>query len=222
MLVKLLDPKTPEEAAYQLYKTAYAMTTCTMNEQTLDPTDIEKHTKLITSLIDNGHTSVLEHINYTFELEDISRALLQEISRHRHTSPTVQSTRWALKKMCATDENKDLSAFYYDPFTNLDEVSNEDIRKYHECVEAMLDLRQEFAQKYSNDIAKYLTPECVYTKEIMTLNARSLMNMMELRTSKRALKEFQQLMYNIYAVIPQSHKFIYQKWYEELKRILRE
>jgi len=29
------------------------------------------------------HASTLEHLNYTFYIEDISRALLQELARHR-------------------------------------------------------------------------------------------------------------------------------------------
>ena len=197
--VRLLDPVDENTAKYQLYKTAYAMTTCTMNEEKIDPDDIEKHTRLIKSLLDKGHTSVLEHINYTFELSNITRALLQELSRHRHTSPTVQSTRWALKKMDG--------ALYHIPEEI--EKNEEDAKKYKEAVDTMLSLRKEFTEKYSNDIAKYLTPECVYTKEILTVNARSLINMFELRTSPRALMEFQRLMRKIYEVIPECHKFLY-------------
>ncbi len=45
------------------------------------------------------HSSTLEHLNYTFYIQGISRACLQEVARHRHTSPSVKSTRYTLKEL---------------------------------------------------------------------------------------------------------------------------
>ena len=42
------------------------------------------------------HGSVLEHINLSFFIKGISRAVLQELMRHRIASPTVKSTRYTL------------------------------------------------------------------------------------------------------------------------------
>ncbi len=39
------------------------------------------------------HSSTLEHLVYTFYIKGISRALLQELSRHRVASLSVKSTR---------------------------------------------------------------------------------------------------------------------------------
>lgn len=41
-----------------------------------------------------GHRSVLEHISFTFEVSGVSRALLAQLSRHRHISLSVQSQRY--------------------------------------------------------------------------------------------------------------------------------
>jgi thymidylate synthase (FAD) len=43
------------------------------------------------------HSSTLEHLNYTFYISGVSRALLQELSRHRIASLSVKSTRYTLK-----------------------------------------------------------------------------------------------------------------------------
>jgi len=43
------------------------------------------------------HSSTLEHINYTFDIDGISRACLQELARHRHASLSVKSTRYTLR-----------------------------------------------------------------------------------------------------------------------------
>jgi len=51
----------------------------------------------------NKHSSTLEHINYSFDIEGISRACLQELARHRHTSMSVKSTRYTLKELKKID-----------------------------------------------------------------------------------------------------------------------
>ena len=47
----------------------------------------------------NKHASTLEHINYSFDIDGISRACLQELARHRHASMSVKSTRYTLKEL---------------------------------------------------------------------------------------------------------------------------
>ena len=44
------------------------------------------------------HASTLEHLSYTFYISGISRALLQELARHRMASLSVKSTRYTLKE----------------------------------------------------------------------------------------------------------------------------
>ncbi len=41
-------------------------------------------------IIKAGHESILEHINLTYSIKGISRALLQEVARHRHISLSVE------------------------------------------------------------------------------------------------------------------------------------
>ena len=43
------------------------------------------------------HASTLEHLHYNFYIKGISRALLQELARHRMASLSVKSTRYNLK-----------------------------------------------------------------------------------------------------------------------------
>lgn len=57
----------------------------------------EEDLKLIERLRNDGHHSVFEHIYYTFEIDGISRALLQELVRHRIASYSVKSTPEAFK-----------------------------------------------------------------------------------------------------------------------------
>jgi thymidylate synthase (FAD) len=45
------------------------------------------------------HESTLEHITLNFWIKDFSRGVLQELSRHRIASPSVQSTRYTLNEI---------------------------------------------------------------------------------------------------------------------------
>lgn len=50
-----------------------------------------------------NHASVLEHITFNFFIDGISRACLQEWSRHRHMSQSVESTRYTITKTLKTE-----------------------------------------------------------------------------------------------------------------------
>ena len=92
MKVKLLN----EDAALSSVRIAIeAVLTCTGNEADIDS---KEERAFLLKIIDKGHESVLEHINLTFRVDGISRALLQELARHRHISLSVRSTRFTLLK----------------------------------------------------------------------------------------------------------------------------
>lgn len=51
--------------------------------------------RLINEIVNHGHTSTLEHITFTFAIEDLSRACLSQLTRHRvGWSYSVQSQRY--------------------------------------------------------------------------------------------------------------------------------
>lgn len=50
--------------------------------------------RLFRHITRSGHTSTLEHLTYTFAIEGVSRALLAQLTRHRHLSFSVQSQRY--------------------------------------------------------------------------------------------------------------------------------
>lgn len=50
--------------------------------------------RLFNHIAKSGHTSTLEHINFVFVVEDISRATLAQLTRHRHFGFSVKSQRY--------------------------------------------------------------------------------------------------------------------------------
>lgn len=151
----------------------------------------------------NKHSSTLEHLSYSFDIDGISRACLQELARHRMASYSVKSTRYTLKEL------RD-----YNPFHNDDNYArffvatgNKDIDETTE--ETLGILQSELIKGISNDKAKYMLPEAYKTSLVMTINARSLQNFLELRTSPHALWEIRELAYGLFDKLPDEHKYLF-------------
>lgn len=167
------------------------------------------------SLIDrvgnkNKHSSTLEHLYYNFYIQDISRACLQELARHRMASYSVKSSRYTLKEIkeepsfLPINEENIKRAEKYVVFTPNENVNIASIR-------ALENLRELLITPIGNDLAKYAMPESYKTELHWSINARSLQNFLELRTNRAALWEIQKLAHNIYDALPNEHKFIFEE-----------
>jgi thymidylate synthase (FAD) len=161
------------------------------------------------------HGSVLEHLLYTFQISGISRAVLQELARHRMASLTVKSSRYTLKEL------KNENSFWYDSPNDypleksraekyLVMTSNELVND--SSIRALEQLRRMVAKGISNDITKYCMPESYKTSLTWTINARSLQNFLELRTSKAALWEIRNLSNKVFEALPKDHKFLFENF----------
>lgn len=152
------------------------------------------------------HASTLEHLNYTFYIQGISRACLQELARHRHASLSVKSTRYTLKELRNEDEFKQNDferASKYLVLSKNEAVDNASIA-------ALENLRLILQSSISLDIAKYCLIESYKTELTWTINARALQNFLHLRSGKSALWEIRDLAKALYEALPAEHKFIFE------------
>ena len=146
--------------------------------------------EVLVRIIKAGHESVLEHINLTYSIRGLSRACLQELSRHRHISLSVESTRHTLRKQL------------------------EDIKFFNELPEEYQSLARSFAifaattPDMSNDELKYYLPEFWPTNLVLTSNIRELRHILDLRTAPAALKEFRDLARAMYEAVPDEYKYL--------------
>lgn len=169
------------------------------------------------------HSSVIEHINYTFDIDGISRACLQELARHRMFSFTVKSSRYTLQELKSASLAIDIG---------IDNDGEEFIRSFDNkvydfviltgnldtdtaIVSSLKRLQRVIQGKAPNDMAKYCMPEAYRTSLVLTTNARALQNFLELRTSKHALAEIQDLAREMYNQVPDEHKFLFKEYMNE-------
>ena len=54
----------------------------------------ERIRKVLTTILESGHLSTLEHASYTFAIDGVSRALTHQLVRHRLASFNQQSQRY--------------------------------------------------------------------------------------------------------------------------------
>ena len=60
----------------------------------MEPASREKMAELVQRCISSGHTSVLEHVSFTFAISGVSRVLSHQLVRHRMASYSQQSQRY--------------------------------------------------------------------------------------------------------------------------------
>lgn len=206
MNVKLLN-FTPLEVA------DIAICKCYGNEPHSDNEKVKARINRVANV--SKHASTIEHLSYSFDIDGISRACLQELARHRIASYTVKSSRYTLQEL-----KDEVQLNYKEDVLHLIDtvVSKYCVLTENHLVNAkiarqLVNLRSVIIDGVPNDIAKYCMPEAYKTSLVMTINARSLQNFLELRSSKHALWEIQDLAKAMYDAIPEEHKFLYESIY---------
>ena len=142
----------------------------------------EKIETFIKKLTDLGHESPLEHCNFTFGIEGVSRAFLAQLTRHRIASYSVKSQRYV----------KEGQFKYIIP-----EAINEDDMLCIEYIGLMNDIQKFYNSAIKRGIqaedARFVLPNACETQLIITMNIRSLLNFFELRCCNRAQWEIREV-----------------------------
>ena len=153
------------------------------------------------------HASTLEHLVYTFYIKGISRALLQELARHRVASLSVKSTRYTLKELknstpIREDDYESAQKFIVLTGNSLVDTAS---------IKALNNLQAILKEGIGNDIAKFCLPESYKTELTWTINARSLQNFIELRSNKSALWEIQKMAQKLFDRLPLEHQYLFSE-----------
>lgn len=146
--------------------------------------------KVVKKILELGHWSVFEHCYATFKI-DMSVAVLLQITRHRHLSFTVQSSR--------ATELKDWREPQDERVAN--EVSN---MMFEYCT------RFKFG-RYSPEELMYMLPKAAMYKVYVTGNFRAWMEYLPKRMCKRALPEHREIANEISRILTAKYPDIFGK-----------
>ena len=129
------------------------------------------------------HDSVLEHISFTFHIKGVSRALLAQLSRHRHISLSVRSQRY-----CREDDFE-----YVTP-----KLSKADKELYDDLIEREKTFYQTMVHEdVKPEDARMLLPNACCTELYLTMNARALIEASSKRLCTRAQAEIREMFQKI-------------------------
>jgi thymidylate synthase (FAD) len=157
--------------------------------------------KLVRFVIKSGHLSTTEHINFTFAIEGVSRALTHQLVRHRVASYNQQSQRYVSFK----------DNFEYITPPQIAEDSN--IKdEYDKLVKNTHDLYKRLLNKgIEAEDARYLLPNASETKIIVTMNGRELLHFFTVRCCNRAQWEIREMAIKMLKQVKKTAPIVFEK-----------
>ena len=158
--------------------------------------------KFIRARIRQGHSSILEHVQLTFEISGISRACLAQLARHRIASYSVESQR----RVDATD-----TKFITPPSMR---ANSEAMEIFNEVTSAAIVAYEALrGLGVKKEDSRYVLPTAAEMKLVMSMNVRSLRNFFETRLGGGAQWEIRALAVEIlrlaYKEIPSAFEDLY-------------
>jgi len=179
MNVKLIGyTPNPERIPAMAAKLTHSKT----KPEDLDKSSDKELKTILEHVINVGHTSVIEHVSFTFAISDVSRSLTHQLVRHRIASYAQQSQRYV-----------DFNEPKY--VTPPKIAKNKEMKRAYE--KTMEKIWEEYNKLLDMDIpaedSRFVLPNAACTNIIVTMNARSLLNFFELRCCMHAQWEIRKL-----------------------------
>ena len=148
-----------------------------MNAQLLSYTQLSELEEVFPG---SDWSQLLPHLSYTFAIEKISRACSHQLVRHRVASFSQQSQRYITIKRLNERVVVPPSIKSNELF---DEIINQTSETYQKLVE----------QGVPKEDARFVLPNATETSLLMTMDGKSLMHFIGLRTCNRAQWEIREL-----------------------------
>jgi thymidylate synthase (FAD) len=125
-------------------------------------------------LLDAEHTSVFEHVNYTFLIDGVSRSFLAQITRHRMGSFTSASQHY--------QDYRDYPCVVHEDLCK-DALTEAACASAFDCYQRLIALGVPIEE------ARQVLPNAAAVNILWTVNARSLINFLRQRLCNRNVAE---------------------------------
>ena len=145
--------------------------------------DDEKKLSLIRKVVSSGHYSTIEHIQLSFAISNVSRALTHQLVRHRHMSFSQKSQRYVQEK----------GGFDYIIPKKIE--NNPELKaKFEEFMATTASLYEEFTNAgIPAEDARAILPNATSSSLVVSMNLRELIHFANLRLCTRAQYEIRML-----------------------------
>lgn len=205
-------------------------------EEIMEPVDgdtlDEKQANLVAHMLDRGHFGPTEHISATFAVEGISRACMAQITRHRHATFDIRSMRYVKYDEMAPGEavveipelsdpgTPGRNASFSDEYTLAtdDLILEERQRIYEQTIKYAFESYCELLDLgVAPEHARMVLPIGTKVNMVVTLNARMLMHLFDMRAAADAQAEIRSLSEQILGLSTEWCPLIFEYYRENLK-----
>ena len=181
----------------------------------MDNLTADKVESFLKRLTDMGHQSPFEHISFTFGVEDVSRSLLAQLTRHRMASYSVQSQRYVHDSFGYVTppeiaNYEYLNSFYQDILDNV-YIAYEHLAKHLQDRYVSEGMKEKDAEKKAIEDARYVLPNACCTRLMVTMNARELMHFFNHRCCNRAQWEIREMADEMLKQVKEVAPYIFSK-----------
>jgi thymidylate synthase (FAD) len=187
---------------------------------------------LIHHLLEHGHYGPFEHPHATFAIKGISRSCMAQITRHRHVSFDVQSMRYVsfddidpedvrdgemvVVPPSASDpdwvgRNQDTGPVDEDVAAEREELFRDTIQNAFESYQDLLDMGM------PPEDARFILPIGSKVNMVMSMNARMLMHVADMRAAADAQWEIRQMTESILDLASEWCPITFEYYNEEMK-----
>ena len=185
-------PSKPLETMYIAARTCYSAHVPSDIESMMENKDKEEIEGLVKAVLNMGHWSIAEQVEYTIALEDIPRDMSHQLVRHRLSAYSQKSQRYVA--MNDDDVYKMLNVTVPDIVKDSERANKayEHVIKtiewgYNEIYDALLE--EGYDNERGKEGARSVLPNSCPTSIVTTKNLRQIANECSVRLCKRAQPE---------------------------------
>lgn len=170
----------PERSVATAARICYASVGATELMETMSDAQVSS---VLSSILRSGHHSTLEHANYTFAVDGVSRALTHQLVRHRLASFNQQSQRYV--------------RFDAEPNVVVPNSISSDSDRQQAFDKAIDAAWEAYAALLESGVpaedARYVLPNACESKIVISMNIRELLHFFSVRCCRRAQWEIREL-----------------------------
>ena len=159
----------------------------------------ERVKSVLSTIMESGHFSTLEHASYTFAIDGVSRALTHQLVRHRIASFNQQSQRYVKFKDGVDVVVPDSVKAAPETQAVFDEAIEACVSAYKKLLDAGVPAED----------ARYLLPNAAESKIVVTMNVRELLHFFNLRCCNRAQWEIREMAHRMLELVRPTAPFVF-------------
>ena len=192
----------------------------------------EKQETLIHHLLEHGHFGPFEHPHATFAVKGISRSCMAQITRHRHVSFDIQSMRYVSFDDVDPAEVREGEMVVVPPSVSdpdwvgrnqqVSEIDDETAKRreelFRDTIETAFESYQELLEMgLPPEDARYVLPIGSKVNMVMSMNARMLMHVADMRAAADAQWEIREMTEQVLDLAAEWCPITFERYESEMK-----